>query len=169
MHRDRNLFPLSHSHQRGLGLCVLVQRDLASDAGPHNIARQAARILDHYNGEILEHFLVEERDLFPSLSGLPELAPLVRELMAEHAQIASLAAAISYRAARETLEEFCQLLSAHIRKEERQLFPQVQDRLSQQQLEELGAQLLAYDAPRTSRKASIAAPRAPAVSPLGMT
>jgi len=169
MHRDRNLFPLSHSHQRGLGLCVLVQRELASDASPQNIARQAARLLDHYNGEILEHFLIEERYLFPSLSTMPELAPLVRELMAEHAQIANLVANISYSAARETLEQFCQQLSAHIRKEERQLFPRVQDGLSQQQLEQLGEQLLSYDAPRASRKASMAAPRAPAVSPFGMT
>lgn len=169
MHRDRNLYPLSHSHQRGLGLCVLVQRDLAFDASPQNIGRQAARILDHYNDEMVEHFLLEERALFPTLSTLPELAPLVRELMAEHAQIADLAAAISYRPSKELLEQFCQLLSGHIRKEERQLFPLVQERLSHQELEQLGSELLAYDAPRTSLNASMAAPRAPAVSPLGMT
>lgn len=165
MHRDRNLFPLSHGHQRGLGLCVLVQRDLASDTSPQNIARQAARILDHYNDEIVEHFLLEERALFPRFSTLP----LVRELMAEHALIADLAATISYRPTKELIEQFCQLLSAHIRKEERQLFPLVQDKLSPQQLEQLGSELITYDAPRASLNASMAAPRAPAVSPLGMT
>mgnify|MGYP003951353003 CR=1 FL=1 len=141
MYRDRNLHPLSHSHQRDLGLSVLIQRELAADPGPANVAHQAVRVLDHYDMEIREHFLVEEQVLFPALQALPELADLIRELLVEHAQLAMLIATITAMPSRDTLVQFCQLLTSHIRKEEERLFPRVQDRLTQKDMDRLGMQL----------------------------
>jgi hemerythrin-like domain-containing protein len=141
MLRDRSLIPLSHSHQRALGLCVLVRRDLAADGSAGNVARQGERIVEQYNGEIREHFAVEQRVLFPALMDFPGTAMLVRELLAEHTEIAALIEQIGNRATKEGLERFCQLLPEHIRKEERLLFEQAQALLTREQLDELGRRM----------------------------
>ncbi|MBL8173277.1 MAG: hemerythrin domain-containing protein [Bryobacterales bacterium] len=141
MLRDRNLFPLSHSHHRALGLCVLVRRDLARDPSPPNVERLAARVLDRYDDEIRSHFLIEERVLFPALAPWPELVPLLDELLAEHARMAALISCLQTNPNPGSLDRFCVMLSDHIRKEERSLFERMQQLLSPSQLSDIGARL----------------------------
>ncbi len=141
MLRDRSLIPLSHSHQRALGLCVLVARDLAGDRGEENVARQAQRIRKQYDVEIREHFAVEESVLFPALTDFPGTAMLVDELLAEHTEIAALLEQMGHRATKDGIERFCELLTEHIRKEERMLFQQAQALLTREQLDELGRRI----------------------------
>jgi hemerythrin-like domain-containing protein len=141
MLRDRNLIPMSHDHQRALGLCVLTERSLHADASVNNVMLLAKRIMEAYESEIGVHFAVEEKVLFPTLSVFPGLAPLIAELTAEHREIEALVAAMREGPGQTAVEAFCKLLPPHIRKEERLLFEQAQGLLSSEQMERLGERL----------------------------
>jgi iron-sulfur cluster repair protein YtfE (RIC family) len=138
MLRDPNLVPLSRQHQHALALCVRIERATAADP----VAWQE-EIEQHFRQEILFHFAAEEEVVFPRARRFPELAGLVEELAAEHAQLRGW----FERAARRDLsfaeiQSFGRALSAHIRKEERQLFETLQKRASAEEMEQIG-QLLA--------------------------
>jgi hemerythrin-like domain-containing protein len=140
MLRDKSLIPLSHQHQRALALCVRIDR--AQPIPAADLDAWQSEIEQHFEQEIQIHFSAEERELFPAARQLPKLIPLVEELIADHA---ALRESFSQGKARtmsgETLPAFAQRLSAHIRKEERQLFEQLQQLLSPEELTELGVQL----------------------------
>ena len=141
MLRDRSLIPLSHEHQHALGMCVLVQRALLGDGSEENLARQREVILAMWNGEIREHFAVEESVVFPVLEDYPGAAALVEELAREHAGMRGLFAELEAGADRETMDRLCVMLSEHVRKEERALFEQIQQLLTREQLDALGERL----------------------------
>ena len=141
MLRDPSLIPLSHDHQRALGLCVLVGRSLKEDGSAENVAEQSRRVLAKFDAEIQAHFAIEEDVLFPALGAYPGAAALIDELQVEHVEIQAVVAAIRAGAGRSDLERFCLLLPAHIRKEEQQLFQQAQQLLSREELARLGTQL----------------------------
>jgi hemerythrin-like domain-containing protein len=143
MLRDTALIPLSHQHQHALALCVRIERALkkpGADLAKWN--REAASL---FADEVRYHFEAEEKWIFPVAQRFPELATLVVELLAEHAQMRE---AIKHAAAGEldaaTLARFARLLSTHIRKEERRLFEELQRLLPPAVLAALGAQLKDY-------------------------
>jgi hemerythrin-like domain-containing protein len=140
MLRDRNLIPLSHQHQHALALCVQIDR--SPQAGAADLEALQAQVSTMFNLEIRWHFAAEEEALFPEATAFPELKPLVETLMAEHATLRQ----YFVRAQRRDLDshalrEFAQLLSAHIRKEERELFEACQRLFPPQKLAEVGAAL----------------------------
>jgi hemerythrin-like domain-containing protein len=140
MLRNKNLIPLSHQHQHALALCVRLDR--AIQAKEVDLAAWQEEIQQIYEQEIGIHFAAEEQELFPAAARVPELQALVADLVAEHARLRDLFARAGARKmdARD-LESFWQSLSAHIRKEERQLFESVQRILPADQLALLGAAL----------------------------
>ena len=140
MLRDKNLVPLSHQHHDALFLCVRIER--AHAAGDFHPAVWQREIQHKFEESICGHFDAEEKLLFPEAARYPELERLVRELLREHDTLRGYFA----RAANGTLDEeallsFAETLSAHIRKEERELFEGCQQVMSPQQLERLGAEL----------------------------
>jgi iron-sulfur cluster repair protein YtfE (RIC family) len=139
MLRDKSLIPLSHQHQRALALCVRIDRAQPIPV-PDLQAWQAE--IEQLEPEIEIHFCAEERVLFPAARQFPELLPLVEELIADHA---SLRESFSQSKARgmsgEGLSSFAQQFSAHIRKEERQLFERVQQLMNAKDLAALGIHL----------------------------
>lgn len=147
MLRDPSLIPLSHHHQHGLALCVLIHRGLEEDRSPANVSRLASRVRDLVEIELGNHFDLEERLLFPAVRAELGPAPIVEELIADHRKIETLAACLAAGPAPETLLEFAALLSAHIRREERELFEDLQRRLPRQVLDAVG-QAIARDAVR---------------------
>jgi hemerythrin-like domain-containing protein len=95
-----------------------------------------------FNLEIRWHFAAEEEALFPEAAKFAELKPLVEQLLGEHVSLRDYFA----RAERgeldaATLREFAQLLSAHIRREERELFEACQRLFSAEKLAAVGAAL----------------------------
>jgi len=74
MLRHSSLIPLSHEHQHGLALCVLTERALNADPSPENVAAQARAIVEQFEGELQNHFHIEEEILFPALTGLTDLS-----------------------------------------------------------------------------------------------
>ncbi len=140
MLRDKNLVPLSRQHQHALALCVRVERALrARDADQ---AGWQAEIQQHFEQEIGMHFAAEEAALFPAAARFPEVKPLVDELLAEHGVLRDYFARAAARSLdRAGLRKFADKLSAHIRKEERQLFEAIQKLMKVEDLAKLGAAL----------------------------
>ncbi len=140
MLRDKNLIPLSHQHQRALALCVRIDR--AQPIPIEDLESWQAEIEQHFEQEIKIHFSAEEQVLFPAARQFPELAPLVQDLIADHSSLRESFSQAEVRAlSAESLPSFARKLSAHIRKEERQLFERLQQLLSEQDLAALGIRL----------------------------
>ncbi len=140
MLRNKSLIPLSHQHQHALALCVRIDR--AIQAGDVDLQAWQVEIQQIFEREIGIHFAAEEREIFSVANRFPELAPLVEELLAEHAVLRDLfTQAAAGTLATAGLQIFADTLSAHIRKEERQLFEKLQRRLSSSELSALGAAL----------------------------
>ncbi len=114
MRRDPRLIPLSREHHAALRLA----RALIGGTGVATLAQMRP--------ELQAHFDEEERDLLPVLRAAGEHA-LVRRLLAEHEQLMHLfdAAEAGQRCA-----EAGEALIAHVRFEEREMFPAVERHLA---------------------------------------
>lgn len=107
MKRDPRLVPLSREHHAALRL----GRQLMAGAG-----RDALRTL---HAELLAHFAEEERSLLPPLHAQGHAAQAER-LCREHRELTALFASALHG---ERQAEAGQALVAHVRFEERELFP----------------------------------------------
>ena len=140
MLRDKSLIPLSHQHQRALALCVRIDR--AQPIPDGDLQAWQAEIEQHFEQEIKIHFAAEESVILPAAAKFPELVPLVEELISEHASLRRLFCQPELRKmSAESLPDFAKQLSAHIRKEERQLFERMQQLMNAEQLAHLESQL----------------------------
>jgi hemerythrin-like domain-containing protein len=140
MLRDKSLIPLSHQHQKALALCVRIDR--AQPIPAADLQAWQAEIEQHFEPEIKIHFSAEDHVLFPVARHFSELVPLVEELIADHASLReSFAEARARRMSAESLPAFAQHLSAHVRKEERQLFERLQQLMTPKELTAIGVQL----------------------------
>ena len=137
MLRDPCLIPLSHQHHNGLALCVMTRRSLAANSTPANVAKLARRATHRYELELANHFEIEEQVLFPVCGAMP----LIAELAAEHRSIEGLIAQLRTAPTGALLEQFCALLSTHIRREENQLFEQIQRALPREVLDHAGTEI----------------------------
>jgi hemerythrin-like domain-containing protein len=137
MLRDPSLIPLSHQHHNGLALCVLIRRSLSTDSSPQNLAKLARRAIDRYELELVNHFEIEEQVLFPVCGPMP----LIVELLAQHRAIESFIAQLRTAPSVTLLEQFCELLSKHIRLEENELFEQAQRALTRDELDRIGSEI----------------------------
>ncbi|HVO81387.1 MAG TPA: hemerythrin domain-containing protein [Terriglobales bacterium] len=148
MLRDKSLIPLSHQHQHALALCVRLDR--AIQAGEVDLEAWQAEIVQMVDQEIAVHFAAEEKTIFPAAARFGELQVLVQELCAEHAVLRDLFARAASGALDSTgLRSLAEVLSGHIRKEERQLFEGMQGRMTPDELAAMGA-LLERDLARAS-------------------
>jgi hemerythrin superfamily protein len=140
MLRDKNLVPLSHQHQHALALCVRIDRAL--QAGDVELAAWQHEIRQIFEQEIAVHFEAEEKQLFPEVERFRELQALVGDLRAEHDVLRRyFASARASQMNRDELGTFAAALSAHVRKEERQLFEELQRLAKPEELTRLGAAL----------------------------
>jgi hemerythrin-like domain-containing protein len=140
MLRNKNLIPLSHQHQRALALCVRIDR--ASPIAEPDLDVWLSEIAETFRREISIHFAAEEAVLFPVAQKSPELAPLVEDLLRDHAWLRDRFTKAEERTlSSPELTDFAQRLSAHIRKEERQLFERLQELLGDDELSSIGRQL----------------------------
>lgn len=142
MLRDKSLIPLSRQHQHALALCVRLNRALEAD--DLDLDAWQAEIVQHFDQETAGHFAAEEKDVFPAAARFPKLQDLVQELLTEHEELRSL---VSRSANRDLdalgLAAFAEKLATHIRKEERQLFEQMQVSMSPPEMAAMGAALVA--------------------------
>jgi len=136
MLRDPSLIPLSHQHHNGLALCVLTERSLRDDPSPASVEKLARKAIDRYELQLTNHFRVEERILFPAVESL-----LVPGLIADHRRIEALIGALRAAPSVDLLLEFTALLRTHIRREENELFEEIQRRVPRETLDSLGKEI----------------------------
>jgi hemerythrin-like domain-containing protein len=139
MLRDRALAPLSQQHHNALAVCVLTDRSLAGEPSPESLARLSTQLLDRYDNEVSNHFAVEEEDVFPVAEKELDLGTIVHELVAEHRQIEKIIDNLRTSPDREALRQFTVLLRQHIRREESDLFEELQAKLPRKTLDSMGA------------------------------
>jgi quercetin dioxygenase-like cupin family protein len=141
MKRHPALVPLSHDHHHAL----VEARRLGRGADGEDSKRRAvtAGFLRFFSTETVRHFREEEERLFPTVvdqeSAVGEL--LVRALL-EHQRIHALVERLKRGLAAgdadaATMRELAELLVAHVRLEERELFPLIEEVVSKESLSEL--------------------------------
>jgi hemerythrin-like domain-containing protein len=117
MKRHVTLLQLSREHHRALVLARRIEQFDA--AGSHQ--EILASVTSIFRRELEPHFQAEEADLLPRLGAAGEL-DLVQRTLREHQYLRALAARIAAGAAAD-LKPFGLALQAHVRFEERELFP----------------------------------------------
>lgn len=140
MKRAEALRPLSREH-----LVALITAKRLKEAGDLEEASRA--FLDFWEGDGARHFRVEEEVLLPGWALHAEVdRDGVRRMLEEHLAIRR--GALRLEAGEATLEEARQLgvlLHDHVRFEERQLFPLVEEALDSAALDRLAAAIEAAE------------------------
>lgn len=113
MKRSPALLKLSREHHTALSLALRIERG-------DNAVALMADLPTIFRNELEPHFQEEENALLPRLQAAGEEA-LVSRTLAEHAQIRQLVAQIA-GGDTASLQPFGELLRAHVRFEERELF-----------------------------------------------
>ena len=124
MNRHAALIQFSHDHHHGLVEARRLRR--AAAAGPGERRQAAAAFLASFERETKPHLRDEEERLFPLLVGGGERATeLLGRALLEHQEIYALARDLTGDA--EDMQRLAGLLDAHIRFEERTLFPLIEE------------------------------------------
>ncbi|HSB12779.1 MAG TPA: hemerythrin domain-containing protein [Blastocatellia bacterium] len=125
--RHDSVIPLSREHQYALLLCLRIHRGLVEHGADINwLQVKAGHAVRFFESELVTHFQAEEEFLFPAMLELSDAAGIVAELLAEHEEMRRLVDQLrktELTSLAHTLKEFADTLEAHIRKEERELFP----------------------------------------------
>jgi quercetin dioxygenase-like cupin family protein/hemerythrin superfamily protein len=133
MRRHPALVPLSHDHHHGLALA----RRLTRAQSDHDEREAASAFAEFIAGDGSAHFREEEEILFPLIGGyLDASSALIDRAVTEHAQLRS--AAIRFERLPIDLDQvrrIGRLLAAHIKCEEREIFPLAQRVLPEHELE----------------------------------
>lgn len=138
MKRSPELAVLSREHHHALDLALRLKR---ADGGQAEAVAAAAA--EFWRRESIEHFQLEEEFLLPSLARHTGPAdPDIARTCRDHAELRQRFGQVE-RGQRdvEALRRLGELLSEHVRFEERVLFPRVESMLDPHELAELGRQL----------------------------
>lgn len=127
MKRSAVLQPLSREHHTALSLAKACER--AAQAGTaEQVGSVCQRVLRAFMNELEPHFQIEERSLLPLLKGAATQM-LVERTLADHLQLRALLKDLRQNDA-DALDSFGKCLSAHVRFEERELFPALESVLN---------------------------------------
>jgi hemerythrin-like domain-containing protein len=160
MKRHSALIPLSRDHHDGLVQAVQLRRAGADGDASARLAA-AREFVEFFRNEERVHLRDEEEELFPLFRRYVQSQPApLREARIQHVQLEGFARKLEIAVAagiadRETLDAAGELLDAHIRLEERQLFPLIEELVPD---DELGSLALA------SRDVTCAVRRPPVTS-----
>jgi hemerythrin-like domain-containing protein len=143
MKRDEALRPLSREHLGALLVAKMLRE--ATDAGP-----AAAAFLAFWREDGQRHFRIEEEVLLPGWAARAEVdRDGVHRMLDEHLAIRRWALRLERGEAGLTeARALGELLHDHVRFEERQLFPAIEEALDADGLAELAAAIDAAEAPR---------------------
>lgn len=141
MRRSEALAPLSRDHHHALVIASALQR-----ADSDRLEEVAARFVEFLSAHELSHFALEESVLLPAVPDEDRGRALVARVLADHAYLRG-----AWRRLRdaddppdlELLRAVGARLHDHVRTEERELFPYLEESLDQATLAEIGARLLA--------------------------
>ncbi len=126
MKRHPALQALSREHHHALTLAKACERAVVGQ-DVSAIRAVCQRAVQDMASELAPHFMREECDLLPLLA-YPEAQMLLQRTFADHRRLHDLLPALQREEA-SVLAEFGQLLAQHVRFEERELFPVLEQRL----------------------------------------
>jgi hemerythrin-like domain-containing protein len=133
MKRDESLRSLSRDHHKALVVAQRLRR--AEDA-----AAAAAEFAEFFEGKGQRHFEIEEQVLLPLWARLGSAdADAAARLAAEHLSIRTHALELGDEPTLEAVHALGEELDAHVRFEERELFPAIEDDLGDEALAALAA------------------------------
>ena len=144
MERHPALYILSHDHHKGLILAQQLKKGAPQYKGmPSTLEGKKEYAISFYRTELVKHFEDEEKILFPSvIKRDDEVDKLIEEVISEHRKMESLVKDLMRKSdVTDLLDELGRLLEKHIRKEERKLFPKIEEILSQEELIVIGEKL----------------------------
>ncbi len=129
MKRSPALQQLSREHHTALTLAKASER--AAQSGEEAQVRLTCqRVIRAYANELEPHFQFEEQSLLPLLHSAAT-HPLVERTLADHQQLRGLLDALRQNDAG-ALDSFGKCLTAHVRFEERELFPALESLLQRE-------------------------------------
>lgn len=146
MKRHKSLISLSNDHQHVLSLALKLKysKKPLSSTLQEEISSLKKTLFDKFEKDIRPHFLLEETCLVP----LFENNALLNQMLDEHKKLEGLYNKITKNTEnwdlnhqREKLNLLGELLDLHIRFEERELFPMIEEALNEDQLLELEIKL----------------------------
>ncbi|MCU7490854.1 MAG: hemerythrin domain-containing protein [Bacteroidota bacterium] len=147
MPRSKSLVPLSHDHHHALKLAQMLKKDAPRlESVPESPQEKARRALEFYESDLVVHFAAEEKVLYPFVKGKDTILDgLFKEIMEEHKKIRHLVESLlqDETGLEEKLDTLGRFLEGHIRKEERELFPRIQEVFSEDELNELNGKIKA--------------------------
>jgi len=130
--RHPSLQPLSRHHHHAL---VLAQR-LIKQSQPMDVLKADLQTFWDNGGRL--HFREEEEYLLPEYAKYRCIeVPAIQEMLLEHVRIRSLASEIAAGAGKDKLLMLGELLRNHVRKEERVIFPMMEEGIPDEQLRKL--------------------------------
>jgi hemerythrin-like domain-containing protein len=135
--RHPALYTLSHDHHQGLILAQQIKKGAPQYKGmPSTLDGRKEYTITFYKTDLVKHFQDEEEILFPAVKNKnDDLDKKIAEIILEHRKMELLVKDLEKTDQLENvLDEFGQLLEKHIRKEERELFVEIEKVLSDDEL-----------------------------------
>lgn len=133
MKRNENIIPLSKDHHFGLLCSWKIRQGLKKEI---EISRIKDYILYFWDHHLKKHFSEEEEILFLNLEDEYTL-----RIQREHQQIKDIVSQISSSENTSLISGFADLLEQHIRFEEREWFPHLEEKLETSVLKKIGKEL----------------------------
>ncbi|MDZ7624683.1 MAG: hemerythrin domain-containing protein [Ignavibacteriaceae bacterium] len=137
MKRHTALYTLSHDHHQGLILAQQLKKGAPQYKGmPSTLDGKKEYTISFYKADLKKHFLDEEEILFPAVKNKNAVVDkLIAEVISEHRKMETLIRDLEKTDQLENvLDELGHLLEKHIRKEERELFMEIEKVLSEDEL-----------------------------------
>jgi iron-sulfur cluster repair protein YtfE (RIC family) len=150
MKRHPSLRPFSDDHHQGLVNARRLRRAASGDGG--SSVDTARDFLEFWRLDTSRHFRKEEEVLLPVLAryGGDLGERHILQMLTQHARIRGLAMQLSDeleqgKIREDTLRKLGEQLEAHIRLEERQVFPLIEETLSERALQEVASRLEVFE------------------------
>ena len=139
--RHPSLIPLSHDHHHTLAQARRL-KGVPVDSEPASVGRTADDFVNFYLGRTRHHFHEEEELFFAPLVDDDTVGPLIARAVADHlrvhAKVQTLRRQLSTGdIAPPLIVAIADLLESHVRFEEQELFPLIEQDLSEEELHDL--------------------------------
>lgn len=148
MKRHESLIPLSRQHHDALILAQLIKKGAPEYKGlPTELIGKRKYTLEMFRDHLVPHFEAEELILLPFVLGADkEIDELSQKIIDQHKMIADYIEEIRVNNnVEENMDKLGNLLSEHVRLEERKFFQQIQKKFPEEKLLKLADQLKYLD------------------------
>ncbi|WP_188207563.1 hemerythrin domain-containing protein [Alkalibacillus aidingensis] len=137
MKRHESLYPLSHHHHHALVMAVDMSK-VGTDESKKSYRDFLRDLIEFWEKDGDDHFMDEERKLIPLYLAYGEEVDdeLVKTILHQHAEIRGLVHKLrnTTESLTEDMQRLGNLLSEHVRLEERQLFPKIEEQVPEKYL-----------------------------------